>query len=81
MSRRGDRILDTMLGLPTETPTYVLIGAYGRDANLQDWEAGKDFKVLGGPYCSIRDLNNLRQEHHVVLMQLDGTEVLRVQKR
>jgi hypothetical protein len=38
----------------------VLTGAYGRlyrDAKsaLIDYQAGKDFRILGGPYCSIRD--------------------------
>jgi len=42
----------------------VLMPAYGRkykngiDA-LADWKAGKDFKVVNGPYCSIRDLHQL----------------------
>ena len=34
--------------------------AYGRkystqEAVLEHWHAGKDFKILGGPYLSIRD--------------------------
>lgn len=42
-----------------KTSTY-LTPAYGRQyatkaACLKDWRAGKDFKVLRGPYCSIRD--------------------------
>ena len=35
-------------------------GAYGREANEQDWLAGKDFKILHGPYCSIRDLKVIK---------------------
>lgn len=31
-------------------------GAYGRKASIADWEAGKDFRIVGGPYCSKRDL-------------------------
>ena len=34
-----------------------LHGCYGRDTNMTDWAEGKDFKILGGPYCSIRDLD------------------------
>lgn len=41
-----------------------LIAAYGRSYSsketvLCDWEAGKDFQVKGGPYCSIRDMDVL----------------------
>lgn len=32
-----------------------LRGAYGRETTLRDWKAGKDFKITGGCYCSIRD--------------------------
>jgi hypothetical protein len=37
-----------------------LTGAYGRDYNTPegaraDWHAGKDFRITGGPYCSVRD--------------------------
>lgn len=39
----------------------VLVPAYGRtyktvEAARKDWDAGKDFRILNGPYCSIRDL-------------------------
>jgi hypothetical protein len=43
----------------------VLIGAYGRayrtrtDA-ARDWAQGKDFMIMNGPYCSIRDLETMR---------------------
>ena len=38
----------------------ILNGAYGRlyksaDDAIRDYEAGKDFRIAGGPYCSIRD--------------------------
>jgi hypothetical protein len=43
----------------------ILIGAYGRDyfsenLVLDDWQGGKDFKIVGGPYCSVRDIEQLR---------------------
>ena len=43
----------------------VLQGAYGRsyDNWLQanaDWYDGKDFKIENGPYCSIRDVEALK---------------------
>jgi hypothetical protein len=37
-------------------------GAYGREANLQDWEDGKDFRIVGGPYFSIRDMDEMRRQ-------------------
>ena len=41
--------------------TLTVTGAYGRDYKSQkavreDWKAGKDFKIIGGPYMSIRDV-------------------------
>ena len=41
-----------------------LLGAYGRHYHdgmsaLKDWYAGKDFQIMGGPYCSIRDMDAL----------------------
>lgn len=39
-----------------------LRGAYGRETSLADWKAGKDFKIEGGPYCSIRDVEAIRAE-------------------
>jgi hypothetical protein len=39
-------------------------GAYGREADRNDWLAGKDFVVSSqycGPYFSIRDLKTLRE--------------------
>lgn len=43
-----------------ELSPMVLVPAYGRKYKtenhcLEDWYAGKDFKIEGGPYCSIRD--------------------------
>lgn len=43
----------------------VLMPAYGRiyktsEEALQDWKDGKDFKVVGSGYCSIRDLEYLK---------------------
>ena len=42
----------------------VLVPAYGAkyitfEANLAAWKAGADFKIYGGPYCSIRDKDEL----------------------
>jgi hypothetical protein len=44
-----------------------LIPAYGRsyttsELAMQDWKAGKDFQIVKGPYCSIRDLKQMQKE-------------------
>jgi hypothetical protein len=40
----------------------VAVGAYGRDATEQDWQAGKDFQIKSGPYFSIRDCETIKQD-------------------
>jgi hypothetical protein len=35
--------------------TLTALSAYGRKTTQEDWDAGKDFKVYGGAYFSIRD--------------------------
>lgn len=37
-------------------------GAYGRVANETDWNKGKDFQIVYGPYFSIRDLVAMKAE-------------------
>lgn len=54
-----------------------LIGAYGRvykdgaEAKI-DWEAGVDFKIQGGPYCSIRDLKALKEMGSLSILTTKG---------
>lgn len=48
-------------------------GAYGRHYNtkeelLKAWEGGSDFKVWGGPYCSIRDLDYIMENHGRIIL-------------
>ena len=48
------------------TPLF-LTAAYGRkytsrEQAVKDWQAGKDFKIDDGPYCSIRDIELMRKE-------------------
>lgn len=55
-----------MTGLQQVSSPTFLLPAYGRKyativQALQDWNAGKDFKIYGGPYCSIRDITELRE--------------------
>jgi hypothetical protein len=42
----------------------VVMPAYGRDYKtrkdvIQAWKSGQDFKIVNGPYCSIRDIAKL----------------------
>jgi hypothetical protein len=58
------------------TNPLFLIPAYGRsyrsrEAALRDWQAGRDFQILGGPYCSIRDVEAMRQECARLYIQYD----------
>ena len=58
----------------------VLIPAYGRRTNkeqtISDWNNGKDFKISGGPYCSIRDFEALKTDFgdiHLAYFNPNGT--------
>lgn len=43
--------------------SYVVAhGAYGRDTVEQDWTDGKDFRIVGGPYFSIRDIRAMKDD-------------------
>jgi hypothetical protein len=57
--------------------TITLIGAYGQfyrtmDIMLKAWYAGKDFKIVNGPYCSIRDIDYMVQRHDKVELRADN---------
>lgn len=44
-----------------------LVPAYGRryeseDQALESWNKGQDFKIIGGPYTSIRDIDLLKNQ-------------------
>jgi len=52
----------------------TLIGAYGRTYSETskaaiDWQNGKDFKIVNGPYCSIRDLATLKRMNDEVVIR------------
>lgn len=63
-----------MVKFPIE---MTLVGAYGREATVEDWKAGKDFKIYSGPYCSIRDVKRMKADGYtdVALVRRDGTVV------
>ncbi len=47
-----------------------LTGAYGREALESDWLQGKDFKIVSGPYCSIRDSAAIKADNGDDILQL-----------
>ena len=52
----------------------VLLPAYGRqystlDEAEADWTAGKDFRILKGPYCSIRDAQLLKDMSYEIVLK------------
>lgn len=69
-----EEVQDMKEGLEIEIRGLELIGAYGRETSMQDWQDGKDFKIIGGPYCSIRDVPGMIEEGFGVLefSTLDG---------
>lgn len=61
--------------------TITLLGAYGRTyiskaKALDDWQNGKDFQVLDGPYCSIRDMDYLIRTNNKIQILLNDGETL-----
>jgi hypothetical protein len=65
------------------TSQLTLIPAYGRvykcaDEIIAGWKAGHDFKIAGGPYCSIRDYAALKRESSSVYITDGGFEYVRV---
>ena len=65
-----------MFGLQQVSSPIVIVAAYGRkyttkEAALKDWNAGKDFRIFDGPYCSIRDLPALKASASTVHLTLD----------
>ena len=61
----------------------AIIGAYGRDYSSgftaeADWDAGRDFKVCGGSYCSKRDLGTFRDAGYrqIAILDKSGMELV-----
>jgi hypothetical protein len=53
----------------------MIMPAYGRQYKTSeqakaDWNAGKDFKIVNGPYLSIRDVNYLKSTYSSVWLDL-----------
>ena len=55
----------------------ILTPAYGRhyetfEQAQKDWKDGLDFRLLSGPYCSIRDLKMLFELDDRIVIEIDG---------
>jgi hypothetical protein len=53
----------------------MIMPAYGREYKTSeeakaDWNAGKDFKVVCGPYLSIRNIEHLKATYSSVWLDL-----------
>ena len=59
-----------MIGI--EVRGLELKGAYGRPTRMEDWRSGKDFKIVGGPYCSNRDIEEIKKEGFQILEFTQG---------
>ena len=52
----------------TTNGMLMIRGAYGREATQADWDAGKDFQIVSGPYCSVRDLKRIKDDGYEMIV-------------
>jgi hypothetical protein len=62
---------------------YILLPAYGRAysdvaSTIKDWEAGKDFKIYGMGYCSIRDLESMKKDVDKIVFVVHNSKLDKV---
>jgi hypothetical protein len=55
--------------------SLTIMPAYGRQYKTSqeakaDWNAGKDFKIVNGPYLSIRDIDYIKDNYTSVWLDL-----------
>ena len=65
-----------MTALNQVSSPVFLLPAYGRKYTsrqqaLKAWQDGKDFQIYNGPYCSIRDIQELRRISSGVYIQYE----------
>ena len=58
-----------------KSKALMIMPAYGREYKTSeeakaDWNVGKDFKIVNGPYLSIRDVNYLKDTYSSVWLDL-----------
>jgi hypothetical protein len=64
----------------TVVNSLELRGASVSPTKMEDWRSGKDFQIVGGPYCSNRDLTGMKEMGFDILefTNHDGTLVERI---
>lgn len=72
-------ILDKTLGTKR---ILLIVPAYNRkygsyEEAISDWEEGYDFKVTGGPYLSIRDMDEIKKNWDGISIQLVNINLTR----
>jgi hypothetical protein len=72
-----------MDGLRQVSSPISLLPAYGRvydspEAALNDWKSGKDFKIVGGSYCSIRDKGVLKSQSSTGYIMWNRADAVRI---
>lgn len=61
----------------SDQQNLAVVPAYGIDyidssVMMKAWEAGKDFKIIGGPYISIRDTETLKDQGYTGVVFVFG---------
>ena len=61
----------------------TLVGAYGKQYHDAEsakaaWNKGVDFKILNGPYCSIRDIRTMVRLHETVQIRYGEGQLLTI---
>ena len=72
-------VIARIKGSDSSRPGLVLHGHLDTvPATVADWNAGKDFQIVNGPYCSIRDLKLMRDDGFtdVTLLRHNATVVV-----
>lgn len=59
----------------------ILVPAYSRiytkkNDMLKDWKSGKDFKIMAGPYCSIRDKESMLKDFRTIEIRYGNNKEL-----
>jgi hypothetical protein len=57
-----EQLLDNLYLVPAPWRRWMQT----REEIIEDWQAGKDFRIESGPYCSIRDIEHLRSSYNRV---------------
>lgn len=67
MALSGGHMPQSLSQRLTNPGFIVLVPAYGRTYNTTEevqaaWDNGLDFRILNGPYCSIRDATTIKKD-------------------